>query len=249
MRRLSSTAVLFAVAALPLALSACSSGGSASAGAAKSAAETPNTPTTSQTPEDPNAGLATGARLKTDLAPASFIGPGYAVDASGVRDSGTMFQEPSSAPAALSKPDCTKLSGTGWITVTGDGGVSFAQNDYANKNTSAEIGQEIDVFRGTTAETVLNHLKKVVAACPTYKDADTKTTVKVKGAATSGLGDAAYTITLTDSAWQNGSTLIAVRQGTAVVTVLSTAGHDNGEATAKKLAARVTAAVGANAKG
>ncbi|MFD7015313.1 hypothetical protein [Streptomyces sp. NPDC059928] len=243
MRRISSTAVLLAVAALPLALTACSPGGSASAGTVKPATETTGTT------EDPNAGLPTGAQLKTALAPASFFGPGYAVDASGVRDSGAMYQEPSSAPASLSKPDCTKFAGTGWITVTGDAGVSFAQNDYTNKNTSADIAQEIDVFRGTTAAAVLKHLEKAAAVCPTYRDVDTKTTAKVKGAVTSGLGDEAYTITLTDSAWQNGSTLIAVRRGTAVVTVFSTAGHDNGVATAKRLAARLTAAVGTNVKG
>ncbi|MFF3152450.1 hypothetical protein [Streptomyces sp. NPDC057910] len=242
MRRVSTAAAFLAVAALPLALTACSSGGSASGGAAKSAAGTAATPSVAATPEDPNAGLATGARLKTALAPASFFGPGYALDASATRDSGSTYQEPSSAPASAGKPDCGKLAGTSWIAITGDTGVSFAQDDYANKNTSAEMAQEVDVFRGTTASTVLKHLKKAVAACPAFKDGDTKTTAKVKGAATRGLGDEAYTITVTDPAWQNGTTLIAVRRGTAVVTVLSTAGHDNGAATAKKLAARVTTA-------
>ena len=240
MRWIPTTAALLVVAALPLSLTACSSGSSASAGAAKPA--TP--PGTPKAAEDPNAGLATGSQLKEALAPASFFGAGYAVDGAGVRDSGPMYQEPSNSPVSPSKPDCTKFSGTGWITVTGDGGVSFAQNDYANKNTSAEIAQEIDVFRGTNAATVLQHLAKATAACPTFKDTDTKTMVKVKGAATTGLGDEAYTVTLTDPAWQNGSTLIAVRRGTAVVTALSTAGHDNGLATAKKLAARVTGALG-----
>lgn len=243
MRRISSTAFLLAAAVVPMVLTSCSSGGSTTADAVKSATST------TATPNDPNAGLPTGAALKTALAPGSFFGPGYAVDESGLRDSGSMYQEPSSAPASLAKPDCTKLGGTSWIAITGDTGVSFAQNDYTNKNTSAEMAQEIDVFKGTTAPSVLSHLKKAVAACPTLKDEDTKTTAKVKGATTSGLGDEAYTITVTDPAWQNGSTLIAMRRGTAVVTVLSTAGHDNGAATAKKLAAHVAATLGTKAKG
>ncbi|MEU9197915.1 hypothetical protein [Streptomyces hundungensis] len=246
MRRISITTVLLAGAALPLALTACSSGGSSSAGAAQPAT---HTPAVSASPEDPNKRLATGAQLKTALAPASFFGPGYAVDVSATRDSGPMYQEPSSAPASPAKLDCTKLAGTSWITITGDAGVSFAQTDYTNKNTSAEMAQEIDVFRKAIAPTILNHLKNAVAACPTFKDEDTKTTAKVKGTKTPGLGDEAYTITVTDPAWQNGSTLIAVRRGTAVVTVLSTAGHDNGAASAKKLAAHVAAALGTKAKG
>jgi hypothetical protein len=218
---------LLAAAVLPLALTACSS----------ATGTTSSSATASKPAKDPNAGLLTGAQLKKALAPASFFATGFAVDPSGARDSGTTYTAPSSSPAA--KPDCTLLGGTGWIAITGDSGVSFAQNDYVSKNTSEDIAQEVDTYRGTTAATVLASLKKVVAGCATYPDSDTHTKVKVAGSDTSGLGDAAYTITLTDSAWQNGSTLIAVRSGTDVVTVMSTDGHDNGAATAKKLTARI----------
>ncbi|MBO1336572.1 hypothetical protein [Streptomyces sp. VRA16 Mangrove soil] len=241
MRSASRAAALLAVAAaLPLALTACSSGGSDSGdgASAKSASKS------SAAAKDPNAGLATGAQLKKALAPASFFGSGYKVDPSTARDTGTTFQPQKSHPAALAKPDCTKFGGTSWIALTGDDGVSFAQNDYMNAD-STDIAQEIDVFRGAGAQTVMAHLEKVVAACPGYHDKDTKSDVKVTGATTSGLGDGAYTITLTDPTWTNGTTLIAVRKGTAVVTVMSTDGHDNGAATAKKLAAKVTSALGA----
>ncbi|MET8134008.1 hypothetical protein ABZ153_21620 [Streptomyces sp. NPDC006290] len=217
---------LLAAAVLPLALTACSS-----------ATGTSSPSATAEKPKDPNAGLLTGAQLKKALAPASFFATGFAVDPSGARDSGTTYTAPSSSPAA--KPDCTLLGGTAWIAVTGDSGVSFAQNDYVSKNTSEDIAQEVDTYRGTTAATVLADLKKVVAGCATYTDSDTHTKVKVAGADTSGLGDAAYTITLTNSAWENGSTLIAARSGTDVVTVMSNDGKDNGAATAKKLADRI----------
>ncbi|MEU6276308.1 hypothetical protein ABZ871_28440 [Streptomyces populi] len=229
MRHLSLAAkALLAAAVLPLALTACSS----------SADGTSDTSATAKKPaKDPNAGLLTGAQLKKALAPASFFAAGFAVDPSGARDTGTTYTAPSSSPAA--KPDCKLLGGTSWISITGASGVSFAQNDYVNKNTSEDIAQEIDTFRGTTAVKVMADLKKAVASCPTYPDADTHTKVKVTGADTPGLGDAAYTITLTDSAWENGSTLIAAQSGTDVVTVMSTDGHDNGAATAKKLIARI----------
>ncbi|MET7981225.1 MULTISPECIES: hypothetical protein [unclassified Streptomyces] len=218
---------LLAAAVLPLALTAC-----ASATGTSSSSATADKPS-----KDPDAGLLTGARLKKALAPASFFATGFAVDPKGARDSGTEYADPSSSPAA--KPDCTLLGGTSWIAITGDSGVAFAQNDYVSKATSEDIAQEVDTYRGTTAATVLAHLKKAAATCASYPDSDTHTDVKVTGADTTGLGDAAYTITLTDSAWQNGSTLIAARSGTDVVTVMSTDGHDNGAATARKLAARI----------
>jgi hypothetical protein len=45
-----------------------------------------------------------------------------------------------------------------------------------------------------------------------------------------------YVITVTDPAWRGGTTLVAARAGTAVVTVLSTDGPDNGHASAMRLA-------------
>ncbi|WP_329288238.1 hypothetical protein [Streptomyces sp. NBC_01455] len=217
---------LLAVAVLPLALAACSSGTSDHPSAAPTKAA-----------KDPDAGLLTGARLKKALAPASFFASGFAVDPDGARDSGATYTAPSTSAAA--KPDCSLLGGTSWIAVTGVSGVSFAQNDYVSKGTSEDIAQEIDTFRGATAAEVLKGLEKTATACTTFTDTQTHSQVKVTGAATPGLGDTAYTLTLTDSAWQNGTTLLAVRSGTDVVSVLSTDGHDNGAATAGKLAARI----------
>ncbi|GHD95739.1 hypothetical protein [Streptomyces naganishii] len=233
MRLPSRAARALALAALPLALAACgSSGSSGQSGDAKSSAA-PS--------KDPNAGLLTGAQLKKALAPASFFHPGFAVDPSAARDSGDTYAPPSTAPAA--KPDCAKLDGTGWIGITGVTGVSFAQNDYVNKNTSEDIGQEIDAYRGTTAADVLKAVEKTAGACHGFTDSQTHSRVKVTGRAVSGLGDGAYTLTLTDPAWENGTTLIAARSGTDVVSVLSTDGHDNGAATARKLAERLVGAL------
>ncbi|MGK5693295.1 hypothetical protein ACSNOJ_10395 [Streptomyces sp. URMC 128] len=231
--RLASPAVkVLAVAALPLALAACSSGSSSSGSttAAKPAAT-----------KDPNANLLTGSQLKKALAPASYFPSGFAADPSLARDTGNTYQTPTTKSAA--KPHCAGLGSTSWISLTGVEGVSFAQNSYINKNTSAELDQEIDVYRGRTAADVVKDLAKVVAACPNYTDSDTHSTVKVTGASTAGLGDGAYTITLTDSAWESGTTLIATRVGTAVVSVLSTDGSDNGAASAKKLTQQIVASL------
>ncbi|MEU2061256.1 hypothetical protein [Streptomyces sp. NPDC013455] len=225
---------VLAVAALPLALTACSSdSGTSSSGGTASA--------TSAKPENADAGLLTGAQLKKALAPASFFPSGFAIDPSGSRDTGDEFQTQATKSAA--KPRCADLGATGWIGLTGIDGVSFAQNSYMNADQTAELDQEIDVYRGSTATEVMKGLAKVVAACPSYPDSDTGGKVKVTGVATKGLGDEAYTITLTNPAWEDGTTLVAVRVDTAVVSVLSTYGGENGAAGAQKLAAHLALSV------
>ncbi|MFI9806266.1 hypothetical protein ACIHEJ_18240 [Streptomyces sp. NPDC052301] len=220
-------ATLLAVAALPLALTACSSGSpSHSGGASAKPAEA----------KDLNAGLPTGAQLKKALAPASAFPSGLTLEADGSADSGSTFVPPSTRKTT--KPDCTRLETTSWIQVTGyKGGVSFAQNDYANK--SEEVAQEVDAFRGTTAADVMKAVQSVAHECATYTDTDAHAKVKLTGASTPGLGDEAYTMTLTSGYWENGTTLIAARSGKSVITVLSTAGGDNGAASAKKVTTRI----------
>ncbi|MEU2875742.1 hypothetical protein [Streptomyces sp. NPDC007070] len=234
--RTARAARLLAVAALPLALAAC--GASKSTSATAPASPSAASPSAAK---DPNAGLFTGTQLKKALAPASFFAPGFAVDPSAARDTGDTYTPPSKAPAA--KPDCSKLAATGWIDIAGIGSVSFAQNDYVDEHTSEDIGQEIDAYRGTTAADVLAGVAKAAASCTGFTDSDTQSKVKVAQRAVPGLGDSAYEITLTAPAWENGTTLIAARVGTNVVSVLSTDGHDDGAATARKLTRRIVASL------
>ncbi|MER6565564.1 hypothetical protein ABT288_05100 [Streptomyces sp. NPDC001093] len=229
MRLTPRVATLLAVAALPLALTACSSG--SSAGHEGTGAKPADA-------KDLNAGLATGTQLKKALAPASVFPSGFAPESDGASDSGTQFLSP--AARSTAKPDCTRLEGTSWIQVTGfKGGVSFAQNDYVNHGKTEEVAQEIDTFQGTTANTVMKRLQTVAGECAAFTDTDAHAKVKLTGTSTAGLGDEAYTMTLTSGAWQNGSTLIAARTGNSVITVLSTAGTDNGAATAKKVTTQI----------
>ncbi|MEV6294397.1 hypothetical protein AB0M41_29055 [Streptomyces sp. NPDC051896] len=229
MRLTPRVATLLAVAALPLALTACSSGSSADTGGAS---------TKPAKAKDLNAGLATGTQLKKALAPASVFPAGFTSEADGASDSGGQFLSPSARSTA--KPDCTRLESTSWIQVTGfKGGVSFAQNDYVNHDKTEEVAQEIDAFQGTTASAVLKQLQTVAAECAAFTDTDAHAKVKLTGKATAGLGDEAYTMTLTSGAWENGSTLIAARSGNSVITVLSTAGTDDGAATAKKVTTQI----------
>jgi hypothetical protein len=228
--------MLIAATALPLALSACSPDASSDSGSGTAAKAKP------AKPKDPNAGLFTGTQLKKALAPASAFPSGLTLEADGSADSGAKFLSPSAKKAG--KPDCARLETTSWIQVTGyKGGVSFAQNDYVNSDKTEEVAQEIDAFQGTTAQDVMKDVQSVAGACATFTDTDAHAKVKVRGRSTSGLGDEAYTMTLTSGSWQNGQTLIAARAGNSVVTVLSTAGTDNGAASAKKVTSTILAAL------
>ncbi|GHB43592.1 hypothetical protein GCM10010347_11000 [Streptomyces cirratus] len=224
MRQISLAARLFTVAALPLALTACSTIAPKAAGlAASAAAPVP----------DPNKGLLTGSQLKTALAPASFFATGFTADPESSRDTGDGYRPP--AATEVPTPDCTKLDKTAWTEITGITGVSFAQDAYVNKNSSEEFAQEIDVYRGTTATTVLDALGKISKGCPKYTDGDTNAKVAVTEKPLAGVGDGAWAITLTSSAWQGGTTLVAARVGTAVVTVLASSSTDTGMPGATKL--------------
>jgi hypothetical protein len=224
-----------AVAALPFVLVSCSSSTTTATNVASSAAVT-SSAVASSTVTDPNSGLLNGTQLKAALAPATFFGAGFAIQADGTRDTGVGYQIP--ADANLAKPDCTVLGTTSWERITGVSGVSFAQNDYLDKS-SGEVAQQIDVYQGTTSTKIIGALGKISVFCPKYTDSQTSSTVKVSEQAVSGLGDAAYKITLSDSAWQNKTTLVAARVGTAVVTVMSTTASSD----ASKLTATIVAAL------
>ncbi|MFE2284151.1 hypothetical protein ACFXDJ_08260 [Streptomyces sp. NPDC059443] len=232
MRLISPATRLLAVAALPLALVACSPSGTkaaAPAPASPSAAK----PSAAAADEGPNKGLLTGTQLKAALAPATFFADGYAPDPAASRDTGDTYQLPEAA--SVPTPDCTKLGGTSWIEITGITGVSFAQDSYVNKDSSSQQAQEIDVYRGTTSATVLGALGMISKACPSYTDADTHSKVTVSEKPLTGVGDGAFTITLTSPAWKGGTTLVAARVGTSVVTVLVSSGTDEGMKGATKL--------------
>ncbi len=158
-------------------------------------------------------------------------------DPAGTRDTGSGYQQPSST--AVAKPKCRLLGATSWTSITGISGVSFAEDAYIDKARSSEIAQEIDVYRGTTSRAVMRKLGAVATACPWYTDPQTGRRATVSEQASPQFAEGGYVITVTDPAWRGGTTLVAARVGTAVVTVLSTDGADNGHASAMRLASQL----------
>ncbi|MFJ3642453.1 hypothetical protein ACIPRD_22180 [Streptomyces sp. NPDC090108] len=234
MRVTSRFAKTLAVAALPLALAACSTGTDSSAKPEKAAKAA-----------DPNAGLLTGTQLKAAL-PKSVTPASLLPVKGGSPDSGDDFMDQS--PRSTAKPKCSDFESNAWPSLSGyQGGVSFAQGDFVNKAQTEEIADEIDAFQGETAKSVMKGIRDAVAACPTFTDTDAHAQVKAEGHAAPGLGDEAYTIRLTSPRFENGSTLVAARVGNSVATVMSTAGNDDGAATAGAVITHIVDALKAKA--
>ena len=230
---------LIGCAALSLSVAACSPSGSNSGAGPTGSLATTAAPTTA----DPDAGLPTGTQLKADLL-STGIPAGYALDTSGSVDTGSNYQAPS-ASASAGATGCASLEGTSWVGLAGSGSVSFAENDYVDKSSSEEFAQEIDAFQGTTAQDVMSALSGIAAKCPTFKDSQTSSTVKVSVATSASPDDGIVVITLSDPAWEGTTTLEAVRVGHSVVTVLSSANSGSAafaKSTASQIATRVAAA-------
>ena len=239
MRLLPPAAALLAAALLPPGLAACTSGATPAGPPAASPAATPSATAPATPSAGPDAGLLTGAQLKGLLEPASYFPPGYRRQRAGTRDTGTGYELPGAVD--VRKPRCRLLGATSWTSITGINGVSFAQDDYIDRARATEIAQEIDVYPGTTARAVMRKLAAIPAICPSYTDPQTGSRAEVREQASTRLGEGGCVITVTDPAWRSGTTLVAVQVGTAVVTVLSTDGADNGHASAVTLARALVA--------
>jgi hypothetical protein len=158
----------------------------------------------------------TGAQLKPLLAPAAWFPAGFSFDASGAVDSGPYYD---AAPAQTGL-SCIALNGLSWIELGGVASVSFAQNDYIDKDTSEEYAQEIDVFRGNGAQAAMAGVRNAALRCSSFPDSQTGGTITAQLAAGPALGDDSFTIILSDPRWLGGTALEAVRVGSAVITVL-----------------------------
>lgn len=223
-----------AAAALPLLVTACSTAGPSSSGSPTASAEA-TTATSASSPANPDAGLLTGVELKGLLEPMSFFPKGFSADPSGSVNTGQDYQPPT-APGKLS---CTRLDATSWVDLSDIGSVSFAQNDFIDQTTSEEYAQEIDAYQGTSAHAVMAALRKVTGRCPRFTDSQTSSTVTVRLGKGPAVGDESLSLRLSSPRWLGDTTLVAVRVGTAVITVLYSADSGTGATQAGKLATKL----------
>jgi Tfp pilus tip-associated adhesin PilY1 len=201
--------------------------GSRLAGCSSNDQPEPATPSTSSvgapatSDSDPNAGVLNGTQLKAALLTKSDLPAKFKVQKDLVRDTAEVFGERSKATTPT-KATCKELDTNVWIGGAGVGSASFAQTGYID-GFGNEIDAEIDAYRGTDAELVMANLKKLFTVCSSYKTKTPgvgTTTVKVAHKAGPEAGDESIKAVLTSPAWAGGSTLVAVRVGKTVVSVL-----------------------------
>ena len=169
---------------------------------------------------DPNASLLTGTKLASMLLPASAMPGSLKPDPSGSVNTGTVFNEPSSAAVPASKA-CASLDGTAWINVAGVGSGSFAQGDFTDSYSNL-LGQEVDAYRGSDAQTVMTDLRHVFAECATFQlnQGGKNYTQKLTAKTLPGVGDDTVEAVFTSPSFLGGTTLVASRVGNLVVTVV-----------------------------
>jgi hypothetical protein len=93
--------------------------------------------------------------------------------------------------------------------------------------------------RGTTAETVMANLKKLFKVCSSYKitvPGAPKGTVNLVAKAGTKVGDESVKAVLTSKVYQGGTTLVAIRVGKSVVSVLYSSSSSDLGAKGQKLA-------------
>ncbi len=229
--------VLLGTVAVATALAGCSSA-STGAGATAKARATSAGSAGSPSPADPDAGLKKGTALKGLLPTGNDVPAGFTLNADNVRDTGDVFDPPSTASKPL-PASCPDLEVNAWISVTGIGSASFAQTGF--RASDGEIDAEIDTFRGSDPALVMARLRQVFAACRTYQTKVSGSTAPVTVAVKPGPtgGDESIRAVLTSPAWDGGQTLVAIRVGNAIVSVLYSSARADLGARASSIAATV----------
>lgn len=206
---------------------------SALAGCSTTAPAASGTSVTAVTPSaSPSQAALLGTQLGKALLPASLMPSGFKIDSANERNSGSAAVSDSSQ-AVPSDKLCDTLGGVGWIAAGGIQDGAFAQNDYVNAGQTAEIGQEADTFTGADAATVMTTLTKAFATCASFTTSSGGTTAKVTltPKKLSGVGDEAIEAVQTSPSYQGGTTIVAIRVGSTIVTTIdSSPNSDNGSA-------------------
>ncbi len=166
---------------------------------------------------------------------------GFGIDPSGTRNAAQALPQDTSQPVPNSRV-CGLLDGSSWIAAGGISAADFAQNDYANASKTQELAQEIDAFQPGDAERVMSRLWRVFGYCRTFTMPanGTTATVSLTRSRLAGVGDQAIGAVWTTPVFLGGTSMVAIRIGDAIVTVLdSSTGSGKGAATAVAMAKRV----------
>lgn len=181
-RKIISTALL---AALPLALAACSSSKSGSADAASTPAPGPPSPSAAK--------QLTGVQLTAALLAVADLPGGYSVDSTTVVNSGSALTT-ADAKYKLTTLSCGDLEND--LGQAGFGETAVASNEFDNAASTELLDQAVYQFSSATAANVyFTSLEAKWNSCGTFTESSSGTTIKgtvTAASAPSGLGDMAF---------------------------------------------------------
>jgi hypothetical protein len=171
---------------------------------------------------------------------------GYTVDKSSTIYDGVALPTDSPSPVPSSQI-CDALAQTAWIRTAGFDTADFAEADYLSASRTEEIAEEIDAFQGTDAQSAMTALWQVFGRCKTYVQLynGVTATVTLTRSAVSSQPAGIKAVELSPE-FHGGETIVAIRVGYAIVTVLdSSEGSDDGSAAvamAERIASRLATA-------
>lgn len=248
--RLSGACVAACLAGLlAAAVAGCGAAGSSGAVAAASATSSASS-TSSASPAAPAAPATPAAldaqALDTKLLQLGDMPKGFVANPSATRYDGEALPDDLKTPVDGAKV-CQLLSDTSWISASGLTTEDFAQADYGNTAKTEEISEEVDAFQGADAQKAMTGLWQTFGRCGTFTTSYGGMTASMAlgKAMISGKWTGVKAVELSPS-FVGATSLVAIRVGYAIVTVLDSAETSDGGAAAvamaEKIASRVQAA-------
>ncbi|MBC3840233.1 hypothetical protein GXW82_08630 [Streptacidiphilus sp. 4-A2] len=164
------------------------------------------------------------------LLPVHEVPSSLKLDPSGSRETLEVFSAPSMGNVSKTQA-CSLLGGTSWITATGIGSGSFAQNDYTDSYGNM-FAQEVDAFRGDNATATMTQLEHVFTECKSFKitQSGSSFTEGLSWKSLPGVGDQALKAVISSPELDGGTTLVAVRVGNLIATTLDNDQNNTGSA-------------------
>jgi hypothetical protein len=221
------------------------SGKVAAASATPSAlSASPASPTAAAAPATPAA--LDAQTLDTELLQVGDMPKGYVAVPSLTRYDDVALPDDLPTPVAGAQV-CQVLTDTSWISASGLTTEDFAEAGYGNTARTEEISEEVDAFQGADAQKAMTGLWQALGRCATFSTSYSGMTAKITltrsmiGGKWTGMKGVELSPTFVGA-----TTMVAVRVGYAIVTVLdSSESNDDGSAAvsmAEKIAGRVSAA-------
>jgi hypothetical protein len=223
------------------AFAALAASGCGSASTPKAVTGTTTTPTAAaQATASPAQATLTGTKLNSMLLSARDLPAGFRPYTPGLRNSADGISPDSSSPVPAGQV-CGRLTGTSWIEAAGIDGAAFAEREYNNSGRTETIGEEIDTFDSGDAQKVMSGLWKAFGQCKAFTQDYSgmqarTTTVRAK---LPGAGDEAIKAVETSPTFKGGTTLVAIRIGSTIVTCIYSSEHSDLGAPAATWAERI----------